>query len=60
MAAAGGHSYEKLAVSLWWRFHLIRQFVAIFSSHGVPDSHLKGTRLVQVVVLAALPISPYA
>jgi hypothetical protein len=26
---------EKLAVALWWRFHLMRQFVAIFSSHGV-------------------------
>jgi hypothetical protein len=26
---------EKLAVVLWWHFHLMRQFVAIFSSHGV-------------------------
>src|SRR5271157_3179582 len=40
MAAAGGQSYEKLAVPLWWHFHLVRQFVAIFSSHGVPESHL--------------------
>jgi hypothetical protein len=37
-------SMEKLAAALWWRFHLMRQFVAIFSSHGVPDSHLMGTR----------------
>jgi len=28
------------------RFHLMRQFVAIFSSHGVPDSHLMGARSI--------------
>jgi hypothetical protein len=33
---------EKLAAALWWRFDLMRQFVAIFSSHGVPDSHHYG------------------
>jgi len=37
---------EKLALALWWRFHLMRQFVAIFSSHGVLDSHLMGTRSI--------------
>ena len=37
---------DKLAVALWWRFHLMRQFVAIFSSHGVPNSQLMGTRSI--------------
>ena len=51
ITAAGGRSYEKLAVPLWWHFYLMRQFVAIFSSHGVPDSHLKGTQLSKSLFL---------
>src|SRR5271157_6403226 len=38
-------------------FQLMRHFVAIFSSHGVPDSHLMGTRSIYVAVFTAPPFS---
>ena len=42
------------------RFHLMRQLVAIFSSHGVRDSHLMETRSIYVAVFAAPPFSRHA
>jgi len=36
----------KLALALCRRFHLMRKFVAIFSSHGASDSHLMGAKSI--------------
>jgi hypothetical protein len=46
MVRSDGPPEAPSGVPLWWHFHLMRQFVVIFSSHGGSDSHLMGAKSI--------------